>query len=275
MENPTNSSKEKLLSEVLTFIKTDFWPGLLRVGRWKALSFRSLRSMNRRSRLGFLWVIMSATIFVVAVSLVYSLVFDVEVKVLLPYIAAGYITWGLIMSQIASMPILFTTYSSYITQRNLPLTVYVTANAFDKVVVFLAQSVVILVTCCFFETGFSLALLILPFSITLIFLTAIGTSLFVGVAAVRYRDLGQIVNSSILIIFLLTPIIWKPEFSGNRALIVELNPIYHFIHIVRAPILEHQVPWASLTVASGISVLSFVIGFMVMAVYRHRIVYWI
>ena len=83
------------------------------------------------------------------------------------------------------------------------------------------------------------------------------------------------VNSSILIIFLLTPIIWKPEFSGKRALIVELNPIYHFIHIIRAPILEHEIPLMSLLVISGICLSFFLLGFVVMAAYRHRIVFWL
>ena len=275
MSNVQKTSENSLREEILDFIRNDFLPGFSNVNRWKAVSLRSLRAMNRRAKLGFLWVILSATVFVVAVSLVYSLVFNIEVTILLPYIATGYITWALIMSHLASMPILFTTYSSYITQKNLPLTVYVTANAFDKMIVFLAQSVVIFTTCCIFKTGFSSALLILPVSIALIFLTAIGTSFFIGVAAVRYRDLGQIVNSSILIIFLLTPIIWKPEFSGNRALIVELNPIYHFIHIIRAPIIDHQIPWNSLIISAAISVLSFLTGFVVMAIYRHRIIYWI
>ena len=275
MEDAPNSIEKGLINETLDFVKSDFLPGILNFGRWKALSLRSLRAMNRRAKLGFLWVIMSATVFVVAVSLVYSLVFNIDVDVLLPYIATGYITWALIMSALTSMPILFTTYAAYITQKNLPLTVYVTANAFEKMVVFIAQSLVILVTCCIFKTGVSLALLILPISLTLIFLTAIGASFFIGVAAVRYRDLGQVVNSSLLIIFLLTPIIWKPEFSGKRALIVELNPIYHFIHIIRAPILEHEIPLMSLLVTSGICLSFFLLGFVVMAAYRHRIVFWL
>lgn len=275
MESASNPIHKGLIDQTLDFVKNDFFPGISNVGRWRALSLRSLRAMNRRAKLGFLWVILSATVFVVAVSSVYSLVFNVDVNVLLPYIATGYITWALIMSALTSMPILFTTYSAYITQKNMPLTVYVTANAFEKVVVFVAQSLVILATCCIFKTGLSLALLILPISLMLIFLTAIGASFFIGVAAVRYRDLGQVVNSSLLIIFLLTPIIWKPEFSGKRALIVELNPIYHFIHIIRAPILEHEIPLLSLLVSSGICFGFFLLGFVVMAIYRHRIVFWL
>ena len=163
-----------------------------------------------------------------------------------------------------------------LSQRNLPLTVYVISSAYAKIIVFLTQSSVIVITCVIFSTGFSASLLILPVSLLLIFVTSIGVSLSLGVMAVRYRDLGQLIGSSILIIFLFTPIIWKPEFAaGRRAMLVDVNPFYHFVNIVRGPIIYHEVPVTSLIVAAGISVLSLIIGSSLMAVYRHRIIYWL
>ena len=107
-------------------------------------------------------------------------------------------------------------------------------------------------------------------------MTAIGVSLSLGVMAVRYRDLGQVISSSILIIFLLTPIIWKPEFAAERrAMLVDVNPFYHFVHIVRGPIIYQEIPVTSLIVAAVISILSLIIGSSLMAVYRHRIIYWL
>ena len=270
-----NFEKKRLRDEIYDFVKNDLFPGMFVTARWTSLSNRSLRNMNRRARLGFLWVILSATIFVVAIGLVYALVFNTDRGTLLPYIASGYITWALISSSLLSASSVFPTYRNYITQKNLPLTVYVTSSAFDKIIVFLAQSVVIVTTCCVFKTGLSLALFVLPLSLLLIFINAIGTSFILGVMAVRYRDLGQVVASSILIIFLLTPIIWKPEFAGKRTLIVDVNPFYHFINIVRAPIIDHEIPMMSFVVATGISLLSLVIGSILMATYRHRIIYWL
>lgn len=275
MENQQNRS-QGFLDELYDFMQNDLVPGLCNTRRWKSLSHRSLRLMNRRAKLGFLWVILSATIFVAAIGLVYSLVFQIEIKSYLPYVACGYITWSLIASNLISAPSVFTTYRNYISQRNLPLTVYVTSSAYDKLIVFLTQSLVIVMTCLIFSSGFSVSFLILPVSLFLIFVTSIGVSLSLGVMAVRYRDLGQVISSSILIIFLLTPIIWRPEFAaGRRAMIIDVNPFYHFIHIVRAPIIYHEVPVTSLIVATVISLFSIIIGSILMAVYRHRIIYWL
>ena len=263
------------MNSLVEFLKNDFWPGLSNVDRWVALSFRTLRSLNRRAKLGFLWIMLSAGFFVAAVSLVYSLVFSTKLDDLLPYIAVGYITWTLIMGLLVSMPTLFSNYASYITQKNLPLTLYVAANTFDKISVFIAQSVVIFIACLIYNTGASSALFILPLALMIIFVTAVGVSFLVSLIAVRYRDLGQILNSSILLIFLTTPIIWKPEFAGKRALIVELNPFYHFIHIVRAPILDQRIPWNSFLVAASIAIFSLLLGLFAMSRYRHRVIYWI
>ena len=267
---------KSFLDELYDFLRSDLVPGLLNVDRWKALSHRSLRLMNRRTKFGFLWVILSATIFVVSIGLVYSFVFQIEIESFLPYVACGYITWSLIASALVSAPSIFTSYKNYISQRNLPLTVYVTSSAYDKVIVFLTQSSVIVITCVIFSTGLSASLLILPVSLLLIFVTAIGVSLSLGVMAVRYRDLGQVISSSILIIFLLTPIIWKPEFAAERrAMLVDVNPFYHFVHIIRGPIIYQEIPVTSLIVAAVISILSLIIGSSLMAVYRHRIIYWL
>ena len=156
---------KSFLDELYDFVRVDLVPGLLNVDRWKALSHRSLRLMNRRTKFGFLWVILSATIFVVSIGMLYSFVFQIEIKSFLPYVACGYITWSLIASALVSAPSIFTSYKNYISQRNLPLTVYVTSSAYDKIIVFLTQSSVIVITCVIFSTGLSASLLILPVSL--------------------------------------------------------------------------------------------------------------
>ena len=173
------------------------------------------------------------------------------------------------------MPALFQTYSAYISQKNLPFTIYVLANASEKLMIFVFQSAVILLVCGSLNTGLSAALLILPISIGLIFFAAVSASFTIALVAIKYRDLGQIINSSLLLIFLLTPIIWKSEFSGDRKFIVEFNPFYHYINSVRMPILEHQVPWTSLLVTLTTGIVFFFLSVYLMGRYRHRLVFWI
>ncbi len=265
----------KTLATMSEFFKNDFCPGIRNVEGWLALSNRTVKSLNRRSKLGVLWAMLSAAIFVASVSLVYSTVFSMNLSELLPHITIGFISWNLIAGSLASMPTLFLSYSSYITQKNLPYTLYIVANATEKLMIFVFQSAVILVVCCIIKTGLSPVLLILPISLALLFITAISASFSIALIAIKYRDLGQIINSSLLLIFLLTPIIWKPEFSGQRKFIVDLNPFYHYIHVIRSPILDHQIPWISLGVTLLTAVLFFCLSMFLMGRFRHRLVFWI
>ena len=257
------------------FIKNDVWYGLKNIEGWMALSLRTVKSMNRRSKLGALWVAISAAVFVSAVTAVYSLVYSMEVVELLPYITVGFITWNFVSGCFVTMPTIFQTNSAYITKKNLPLTLFIAANVSEKVIIYLLQSSVILVVCIACETGFSPEIFILPVSLFLLAFVAFSASYLFATIAVKYRDFGEIIKSSVLLIFLLTPILWKPDFIGTRKFIVDFNPFYHYIHVIREPIIGHQIPWHSLgfTLGSGISL--FLVGMTVMARYRHRLVYWI
>ena len=53
----------------------------------------------------------------------------------------------------------------------------------------------------------------------------------------RFRDIMPIVNSLMQIAFFLSPVIWKPEQLGERAVWLPLNPFYDMLEIVRAPLL--------------------------------------
>ena len=63
--------------------------------------------------------------------------------------------------------------------------------------------------------------------------------LTIGIVCSRFRDLGQIVANLLQIAFYVTPIIWMPSALSKRSdlLILEPNPVYHLMEIVRAPIL--------------------------------------
>ena len=144
---------------------------------------------------------LSAAIFVSAVTLVYSLVYSMETVELLPYITVGFITWNFVSGCLITMPTIFQANAAYIT-KNLPLTMFIVANTFEKAIIFLMQSLVIIFVCLTCRTGFSIALLVLPFSLLLLCFTAFSASYLLATISVKYRDFGEVIKSSILLIFL-------------------------------------------------------------------------
>ena len=61
-------------------------------------------------------------------------------------------------------------------------------------------------------------------------------------SATRYRDIGPLLFSLVQLLFFMTPIIWnestlRQQGAGAYAKIIELNPLLHYLDIVRAPLL--------------------------------------
>ena len=117
-------------------------------------------------------------------------------------------------------------------------------------------------------------LLVLP-GLVLIALNAIWVGLLFGMVGARFRDVPQIVTSLMRVAFFLTPVIWKPEMLGARVGLVDLNPFYHFIELLRAP-LQGQVP-AALTwaVVVGVTIAGWLVTYLFFRRFRHRIPYWV
>lgn len=64
-----------------------------------------------------------------------------------------------------------------------------------------------------------------------------------GILGARYRDLVELFNAVMGIAFLATPIIWMPGEGmqgGVMAAFLNCNPFYHFVEIIRAPLLSQS-----------------------------------
>jgi lipopolysaccharide transport system permease protein len=118
------------------------------------------------------------------------------------------------------------------------------------------------------------ALLFIP-GLILFLINAAWISLAVGVLSTRYRDIPQVIANALQVIFFLTPIFWSPESLPNRPAFVLLNPFYHLIEIVRAPLLGEVAPLLSWGHCVGMALAG--LGFTAW-LYRRahaRIAYWV
>jgi ABC-type polysaccharide/polyol phosphate export systems, permease component len=93
----------------------------------------------------------------------------------------------------------------------------------------------------------------------------------------RYHDLAQIVTSVLQVAFYLTPIIWMPSLLPDRmsATFLHLNPFYHLLEIIRAPLLGAVPSLTSWLVVLIISIVGWGFTLLVFSRLRHRVVYWL
>jgi lipopolysaccharide transport system permease protein len=99
-----------------------------------------------------------------------------------------------------------------------------------------------------------------------------------GTATTRYRDVGPIVSSLSIVAFYLTPVMWYPSLIGDNSVahfLLGLNPFYHWLQLVRLPLLG---TWPTAE-NWGVAVLSACLGWLatiaVIRRYRSKIAFWV
>jgi ABC-2 type transport system permease protein/lipopolysaccharide transport system permease protein len=77
------------------------------------------------------------------------------------------------------------------------------------------------------------------------------------------------------IVFFVTPIMWKPELLRGRAYVAELNPFYHLLEIVRAPLLGAFPTSTNYLAVFLITLANLSIVSIFFSRFRPRISYWV
>lgn len=253
----------------------DIVSGALLWRLWGRLGWNDILQRYRRSLLGPLWLTASMAIMVVALGVLYAELFKTPVDTLMPYLSVGFVIWTLISSFLTEAGTLFTSSESYIKQIRLPYSVYVYRSCWSKLIIFTHNAIIYFGVLLYFEIWpGAIALLAIP-GLLLVLLNGALMNLCIGMVSARFRDIPQVIGSLVQIAFFVTPIFWTPDLLKGRTFVLDFNPFYHLVEIVRGPLLgtvpsgENYLAVALITVANAVVAGAFFIRF------RARISYWI
>ncbi|CAN5643507.1 ABC transporter permease [soil metagenome] len=253
----------------------DMAGGIAMFAVWGILGWQDIKQRYRRSVLGPFWLTISTAIMVCALGFVYSGLFKQPMGEYLPYIGVGMIVWALISSIANESCAVFTMAEGMIKQIRLPLTVHVCRMVWRNIVIFGHNAIILVVIYAIYGKGLHVDLLTIPVAVLLLALNGVWVGVLLGIFCTRFRDIAQIVANMIQLLFFVTPIMWSPAVLGERAWIATYNPAYHYIELIRAPILGHPFPAVSWAVTLVITALGLLVALAALARYRHRVAYWL
>ena len=127
--------------------------------------------------------------------------------------------------------------------------------------------------------GWSLLLALPAFGLLVI--NGAWISVLCGIVATRFRDIPPIIASLTQLVFFMTPIVWQYDRLLNmpgiaeRARIAELNPVLHFVEIMRQPMLGQPIAWQHWYVVGAITVVGCATALVALRNYRSRVAYWV
>ena len=241
------------------------------------LAWQDIVQRYRRSTLGPFWVTLSRAILIAAIAAIFGPIFGRQQAEYLPFLASGLILWSFVTGTLSDGCTAFTSSEALMKQLPLPLFTH-HLRAWIRNGMILAHDLLIL-PIVFSWYGIApewRTLWVIP-GIALLSLSLLSTGLILGILCTRYRDMPQMVASLLRVSFYMTPIMWLPDLlgTGRRALLMWLNPFYHYLEIVRGPLLGTTPSLTSWLVAGTITVSSCVVAVVLFNSKRKRIVFWL
>lgn len=241
------------------------------------LGWQDVKQRYRRSALGPFWLTISMGVMIGTIGIVFGSIFKTPLEEFLPFLACGMILWSYFTSVINEGGVGFISAERIIKQLPIPLFVHIMRVVWRNMII-LSHNIVIL-PLVFLAVGKPLTMgifLVVPgFILATLNLTWIA--LLLGVLCARYRDLPQIITSLLNVVFYFTPIMWMPHLVPQRAgqFILGLNPVYHLMEIVRAPIIGQIPGMTSWLVCICIAIFGWALTVVVYGRYKRRIAYWL
>jgi homopolymeric O-antigen transport system permease protein len=261
----------------VTSAADDLLDGLRQWDLWGRLGWLEIKRRYRRTMIGPFWSAISLGAFVMALGGVGAGLWSQQVRDYLPFLAAGMVVWMFMSTVINESCALFISSLSLFRQMRFNYSVLAYALVYRNFVVFLHNMLVYVVIFLIYSPGkIGPALLLAVPGMALVLVNCVWIALLFGMACLRFRDLQQLIATLVQIAMFVTPIFWPPEsLHGVMHIVyVELNPLYHLITIVRAPLLD-QVPPSEVYVATGlITVVGWGVTYACFRYFRRRIAYW-
>lgn len=241
----------------------------------RRLAVLDLRNRFRGSVLGPIWVTLSLAVTVAAVSLVYPLLFGVEISRYVPHLAVGLVVWTWMQSSLTESCTTFTAAEAVIRQMRLAYTVHVLRTIFRSMLNVALTAPVILVVAALFDVAPGAVLAWLPLGLAIVIVVLFAAGFFLGMVSARFRDIPPIVSSLLQLAFFLTPILWKAEQLGEGQIWLLLNPFYPLLEVVRGPMLgapPEPILWAAACIYAALTAAA---GFVLFVRLRRRIAFWV
>jgi len=262
----------------------DLRDGLNQRELWLSLGWQDIKQRYRRSVIGPFWITIATGVQATAIGILYAALLDMPLQEFLPYVTVGLIVWNLINASIIEGSEVFVANEGLIKQLPSALSVHIYRLVWRQMLFFAHNLLIYVIMVVAFGVWRNLSwasLAAIP-ALGLIVLNALWVSIVFGIFATRYRDIAPILSSLTLLLFVLTPIMWTTqslEAQGgavrDRAKIAELNPLFHYLDIVRAPMIGQPQELYHWYIVITITVVGWVVALLALRKYRARVPYWV
>jgi ABC-type polysaccharide/polyol phosphate export permease len=229
----------------------------------------------RRTRLGPFWHTLGLAGFVLTMGVIWSTILKIDPYEYFRYVTVNLIVWSLIAAFITDGTATLVNEQTTALSMRYPYIAFAFAHIWRALLLFAHHFVLYVAVIVFTLYPVGWAVLLAVPGLVLLAANGVWLSLFFGILGLRWRDIAPATSTAMQVLIFVTPVYWPKEMLGpNLAFAADFNPLYHFVRIVRDPLLGTAPPlsswiWVLSTLAVGTTLTLWVYGR-----FRERMPYW-
>jgi ABC-2 type transport system permease protein len=299
--------RPRILAEVLaghgwSRVRHDLGTGFGAWRLWGHLGWNDIKAKYRRSLLGPFWMTITMGLTAVGLGTLFSFLWDSRVSTFVPYVGTGLIVWAFISGCLLDGMESFTASEELIKQVSAPLTVYVMRTVWRHTLILAHNLIIYVILLVLFfpelhqpnytmsgqpcgaqavvcEPGLGWnSFLAIP-GFVLVALTGFAAALGLGIVATRFRDAPPVIASVVQLLFFMIPVSWPLDTliqnAPGKAWLIELNPLFHYVQVVRQPLIGQHLDWWSWVVVGFLTIATWAVALILLRRYRSRVSYWV
>lgn len=244
---------------------------------WIYPAWLAFRAPYRKSVLGIAWPLLSPLAFVAILGTLFSAVMGRAAEEFIPSLAIGLIIWNYINSLFVVAAEYFFTNRMLITQGYVIHSTLILRSIAKASFYLLLQSSIIVAIIVYYNIAPSSAFPLFLVGLALLYAHSLWVMVVVGVLVARYHDLRQLIPIVMRVGFLATPIIWLPNSERGEflAAFLLLNPFYHVLEPIRAPLLGQMPDVASYYVSTAMALIGLVVAAGCYRWFQRKAILWV
>jgi ABC-2 type transport system permease protein len=239
----TNPGKRDSLAEAEKPLLAVLGESIRNPAFWGYSTWLDIVIRYRKSKFGLLWILVPPLMYVGGMGYFFAKVQGMDPLVFMPHIGIGYMLFRMITMVMVESTSVLPMHAGYILDGRVRLTDFVLRVIFKAGFYFLTSWVilvpVLVASPVFHPEGLPMAML----GLVLLMLNMVWVSGVISLFGARFPDAHEFMGNVFILGFLITPILWYPKTAPPNTIhgiLMRLNPAYHMIELVRAPLLGDQ-----------------------------------
>jgi len=245
---------------------------------WAYSTWLGIVTHYRRSRLGLVWMFAPSVLYIWGLGWFFSSMQNRPLKEFAAHVAIGTILYRLSASILTESTHILSANKAFILDGRVRVTDFsMQTIARGLFLAAMASPMVILAMWLnpgLQPQGFIWFLLTAP----LVLLNLLWFSILLSLFGARFPDTEQVISNVFLFTYLLTPIIWYADqvpADSLHGILMRLNPLFHFVEAVRAPLLGGSIASDSLYALVGMTCAGGVVAAVAYRRYARFVPLWI